>query len=317
MEVLKGVFRGSQNLLENARNQTNGCKKSCRLCQLRNKNISAVIIAYNDYPAVYRCIKSLKGQVSTICIVDNSTIKDQFAYNTDEVIYIKNENNIGLDKALNIGVKEVLKRQIDWVLLLDQDSVVDKNMLNNMLNSFDNADDQSIAQIVPLVYDINRDKYLPSLIYNKFSLEKIDRPQQDTFVDFQITSGSLIRKEIFEKIGFMDETFFIDYIDFDYCFRIRSSKHKILLSKDALLTHSLGKKSNKMGIDFIEHASIRIFYQVKNRLILMKRYGHIFPFFVISETRNLIFKFFKIIILENDKKEKLQNYFRGLLKGLK
>ena len=284
---------------------------------MRKNNISAVIIAYNDHSAVHRCIESLKGQVSTICVVDNSTIEDQFVYNLEEVIYIKNETNIGLGKALNIGVKEVLKRQIDWVLLLDQDSMVDKDMLSNMLNSFDNADDQNIAQIVPLVYDNNTAKYLPSLIYNKFSLEKIDKPQQDTFVDFQITSGSLVRKEIFNKIGFMDETFFIDYIDFDYCFRIKNFKYKILLSKDALLTHSLGKKSNKMGIQFIEHASIRIFYQVRNRLILMKRYGHVFPFFVISETRNLIFKFFKIIILENDKKEKLQNYFRGLLKGLK
>jgi len=279
---------------------------------VRKNKISAVIIAYNDYPAVYRCIESLKREVLSICVVDNSTLTNQFTCNEGEVIYIKNKTNVGLDKALNIGIKEVLKQQADWVLLLDQDSVVGKDMLSYMLNSFDNADDQSIAQIVPLVYDNNTTKYLPSLIYRKFSLKKVDNPQQDTFVDFQITSGSLIRKEVFDKIGFMDEDFFIDYIDFDYCFRIRSFKYKILLSKDAILTHSLGNKSNKMGIQFIEHDSIRIFYQVRNRLILMKRYGYIFPFFVISETRNLILKFFKIIILENDKKVKLQNYFRGL-----
>ena len=282
----------------------------------KNETISAVIIAYNDYAAVQRCIESIKNKVSAICVVDNSTISNKFVYDSKEIIYIKNKTNVGLGMAQNIGIKEVLKLQTDWILLLDQDSIVEKNMLDNMLNSFYAANDKSIEEIVPVVYDKNISKYLPSLIFTKFGLKKIFTPDKDTFIDFQIASGSLFRKDIFEKAGFMDEDFFIDYIDFDYCFRLRSLNYKILLSKHALLFHSLGEKSSRAGINFIQHSSIRIFYQVKNRLILMKRYKKTFPYFIISESRNLILKFFKIIILEDQKKEKLKNFFKGLFSGL-
>jgi rhamnosyltransferase len=285
----------------------------------KKESVGAVIVAFNDYASVLRLIESLQSQVSFICVVDNSTFDDKFicdSKDSAEIIYIKNKTNLGLGEALNIGIKKVLTLKTEWVLLLDQDSMVDFGMIENMLSSYYSANDKLVAQIVPLVYDNNTLRYLPSLIFRRFGLKKIYAPKEDTFIDFQITSGSLIKKEIFEKIGFMDEKFFIDYIDFDYCFRLRSFKYKILLSKNALLHHSLGEKSFKMGICFIQHPNIRIFYQVRNRLIVMKRYSSVFPYFTANEIKNLILKLGKIIILEDDKKKKFQNYFKGFYAGL-
>jgi len=282
----------------------------------KKNNVCAIIIAFNDYISLNRCIKSLLGKVSYICVVDNSTYTDKLTYNKEEIIYIKNTTNIGLGGALNIGIKKALKLKIDWVLLLDQDSIIEDNMINNMINSFENSNDENIGQIVPVVYDKNTSTYLPSLSFSKFSLKKIYKPKKNTFIDFQITSGSLIKKEVFNNIGYKDEHFFIDYIDFDYCFRLRTFGYKILLSKDALMFHSLGEKSTKAGVSFIQHSSERIFYQVRNRLILMKRFKKNFPFFIVNESKNMILKFFKIIILEDEKKQKLINYFKGLIDGL-
>lgn len=284
---------------------------------LKKNKVAAVIVAYNDYKALNNCINSLKAQVNYICVVDNSTITEEFYYDKMSIKYLKNNENVGLGKALNIGIKECLKLDIDWILLLDQDSVLDKNMIDQMLHSYQNTENENIAQIVPLVYDNNTNKYLPSLIYEKFSLKKVFNPEYDTYIDFQITSGSLIRKKIFYKIGLMDELFFIDYIDYDYCFKIRNFNYKILLSKDAVLNHSLGEKSSKIGIPFIQHSSTRIFYQARNRIIVMKRYGKKIPFFIFSESRNLVLKFFKIILLEEEKKTKLKNLFKGIYSGIR
>lgn len=276
-------------------------------------NITAVIISYNDYDSLYKCINSAYEYVQKIIVVDNShDYINTFTCYQKDIVYIDNKCNLGLSKALNIGIKEAMKTNIDWILLLDQDSILDKNMITKMLSSYDNSKDKDeIAQIVPIVYDNNQNKELPSLIYHKFNLEKIFKTDTDRYIDFQITSGSLLKKSTIKSLGFMHKDFFIDYIDFDYCFRIRKAGYRILLSHNALLYHALGERKNKYGISFVEHSSFRIFYQVRNRIILMKKYGSFFPFFVFTESRNLIMKLMKIILLENNKLSKIKNYFKG------
>ena len=70
-------------------------------------SITAIIISYNDYDSLNRSINSIYFQVDTIIVVDNSTIKERFIYSGD-IIYIKNQNNLGLAKALNIRTKTTL-----------------------------------------------------------------------------------------------------------------------------------------------------------------------------------------------------------------
>lgn len=284
---------------------------------IKMNNVAAVIVAYNDYDSVRRCIDSLENQIKYVCVIDNSTIIDRFYHENKNIKYFKNDENVGLGRALNKGIKEFQNYDIDWIMLLDQDSILDKNMVNELLNSYKSSSDENIVQIVPNVYDNNTNKYLPSLIYKGFLLKKIFYPHKDTYIDFQITSGSLIKKDLFSQIGYMDEYFFIDYIDYDYCFRIRNNGYKILLSKNAILNHSLGEKNTKFGIPYVQHSNIRIFYQVRNRLILIKRYGKSFPSFAITQFRNLILKFLKIIFLEDDKKIKIKNFIYGLFMGIK
>lgn len=273
--------------------------------------ISAVIVSYNDYDALNNCINSIDEQVNNIIVVDNSTNGKEF-FSDKKVTHINNQTNIGLAKALNMGINKALDIGSDWVLLLDQDSVVDKGMIKNMLISYDESNDKkSIAEIVPTIYDNNLNKYIPSLLYNKFSIKKIFTPDEDSFVDFQITSGSLIKRDVLENIGLMDDTLFIDYIDFDFCFRVKKQGYKILLSSKALLNHSLGEKNKMFFLEFREHNPIRVYYQMRNRMIIIKRFRKEFPFFMLNEFRRMILKLFKIILLESNKKMKLVNYFKG------
>lgn len=288
----------------------------------KNTNlVTAVIVLYNDMNAIKLCLDSCYAQVDKIIVVDNSTDNaTAFSYSDikEKITYIKNNENLGLDKALNIGITLALTDENIWVLLLDQDSILEQSMIGNMLDSYSNAEEkENIAQIVPTVYDTNKQKYLSALKYNTFSLEKIFSPKLDRYVDFQITSGSLIDKQIFNIVGMMDERFFIDYIDFDYCFKLRKNSYKILLSSKAILYHSLGERKKIASIEFTEHSPFRIYYQVRNRLFIMREYGRLFPYYVISDGINLILKFFKIILIESNKSKKISNYFKGLYDGIR
>lgn len=278
--------------------------------------VVCVIVAYNDYSSLYRCIDSIGETASHIIVVDNSTNGAEFKHNR-QIIYISNDANIGLSKALNIGIIEALKLDCDWVCLLDQDSQLGKNMISNMLYSYNkNMKRNEIAQIVPVIYDTHKKKYLPAHIYNTFSLKKIYKNKEDCYINFQITSGSMIKTDLIKYIGFMDENLFIDYIDYDYCFRILKKEYKILLSSDAILYHALGEVKQKLFFSYVEHSPFRIFHQVRNRIILIKKHGKSFPYFAFKELLNLVFKLGKIILVENNKFIKIKNYLIGFMSGI-
>lgn len=279
--------------------------------------VVCVIVAYNDYNSLYKCIDSIGEATNYIIVVDNSTNGIEFKH-TRQIIYINNYANVGLSKALNIGIMEALKLDCDWICLLDQDSQLGENMISEMFDSYNkNINRNEIAQIVPVVYDKYKKKYLPALIYNTFSLEKIYKSEEDYYISFQITSGSMIKIDLLRDIGFMDEDLFIDYIDYDYCFRILKKEYKILLSSKAILYHALGEVKQKFFFSYVEHSPFRIFHQVRNRIILIKKHGRRFPYFVTKELLNLILKLGKIILVENNKLIKIRNYFIGFIDGIK
>lgn len=289
-----------------------------------NQSICAVIVSYNNPDKLKKCIESVIHQIDKIIIVDNSCeetkeVIRKLSY-PDKVFFILNLSNMGLGYALNQGIKYSLDNNFDWTLLLDQDSVLTENMLEEMMLSYNkmNASNQSqTAVIVPVVHDVDSNKEIPSIITTKLFNKKLYHPQKDTFVHFHITSGSLLKNNNIPKIGLPDETFFIDYIDYDYSFRIIEAKHNILLSKKALLMHSMAEQSHKYMFSFKEHDPKRLYYQTKNRLFVLLRYGKNFRSFFYEDIYRLIAKFFKILILEKNKIKKIKMMFLGVVDFIK
>ena len=282
--------------------------------------ICAVIVSYNSPESVISCIDSLLDRVAEIIVVDNSANPDvtsifsALSYH-EKVSFIFHEKNRGLAAALNHGIRFALDNAYAWTLLLDQDSVASENMIPEMIRSYENLDDaarEKTAVVVPEVFDRNFEEMLPSVVTTNFLNRKIKNPAHDSFVHLHITSGSLIKNNVLPVTGLMDEHFFIDYVDFDFCFRVLNKGYKILLSKKAVLYHSLADRKQKLGLQFREHNAARVYYQTRNRLFAMSRYGKKYRSFFYSESCRLIGKLFKIIILESDKREKLKMYFKGL-----
>jgi len=277
--------------------------------------ISAVVVVYNDYQSLNILIKSLCDQVDMTVVIDNSSIDHvvpEHILKDKNIVYHRMDRNKGLGAGLNKGIYLSENSGADWVLLLDQDSVVSENMICSMLNEYDRRIDQEkISLICPDVFLQGEGSRQYPLYSGMFLIKRLTETSDKA--DFAITSGSMIKMSLFKEIGFMDEQFFIDYIDYDFCLRLRSEGYKILYVREAVLTHELGeRKVSDIGIKYTGHAPERIYYQTRNRLSVVQRYGVRFPSFAMMQILLFLLKFFKIILVEDRKILRLQYYFKGI-----
>lgn len=290
-----------------------------------NTNICAVVVSYNSPELLNKCISSILPQVEKIIVIDNSSdagarqrIKE--IASRERVLLVLNEKNEGLGYALNQGIRHSCDNGYIWTLLLDDDSVLSDGMVDEMMRSYLNCDTDiqgTVAAIVPVVYDKDMDEYIPSVITTKTFNRKLRQPSSDAFIHFHITSGTLLNNAIVKRVGYMNERLFIDYIDFDYCFRLLNKGYKILLSKDALLYHSLGELQQTLFLRFREHNFMRVYYQSRNRLYALLKYGVTYNSFLFAESFRFASKLFKIIMLESNKAEKIRMYFKGIIDCIK
>lgn len=283
-------------------------------------SVCAVVVSYNSPEDLRSCINSLLPQVDQVVVVDNSDdsrTKEILCAlpEAGKVAFIFNETNIGLGAALNQGLQYSMDANYQWTLFLDQDSVLADDMVADMLRSYGqlaNEAKESVAMLVPVVFDRNFRKIVPSVITTSFLNKKVRNPSADCFVHFHITSGSLLKNVLVARIGFINAKLFIDYIDFDYCFRILNSELKILLSKKALLYHSLAETRQKLFFSYREHRPIRMYYQTRNSLYTMFKYGKKYRSFLYFEIFRLIRKPVKALLRESQKIQRLGMYFRGI-----
>ena len=136
-----------------------------------------------------------------------------------------------------------------------------------------------------------------------------------------ITSGSLIKAEIFEAAGFYDETLFIDYVDTDFCLRVQKGGYKILSVSSAFLEHELGQRQARhffgLQISFRIHTAWRYYYIFRNRLLLYRRYWAIAPGWLLHDLRWLILEVGRIFLLEDGRKPKIRALMHGIKDGLR
>jgi len=288
-------------------------------------NICAVIVSFKSPESVRSGIAFVRHQVNAVVVVDNSSdgvlVKSGIiGENEDRVCFILNSANMGLAEALNQGIRYSVEHGYEWTLLLDQDSRLTPGMVDEMLASYDGLDQSArkeTAIVAPVVVDLEHKDTIPSVVTTKLMNKKIFIPEKDCFVHFHITSGSLLRNDAIPEIGLMNPNLFIDFVDFDYCFRALNTNYRILLSKNALLYHSLACSRKGFWGRFREHSPVRIYYQTRNGLYTAMKYGLKYRSYLYSEIFRLIRRPVKIVLLESEKTAKIKMYFRGIADFLK
>lgn len=252
-----------------------------------------------------------------LLIVDNGSVPESLEMiqkysngHACQVIY--NEDNMGIAFALNQGVSYALEHGYQWILTLDQDSLVTPGMVETMLNVYEslNADEREATA------------GLFAMPVEKALAEPGDFCSEQDNIDYDnvlvgITSGNLLRTEIFEKVGLFDEKLFIDYVDHDFYLRLASAGYKLLECRGAKLIHCRGNYTQKNLFGKVtattNHAAFRRYYITRNRMYIWKTYGKTHPEFVRHDKKTFRKQLLKLLLVEDNKWAKLKMMVRGAM----
>ena len=278
--------------------------------------LAACVVLYNPDDTIFENILTYGNYVDKLIVIDNSLKKNNFLIDKlneifeSKLVYIDNNDNLGIATALNQACDKAIELQFKWILTMDQDS------------SFINFD--HYKKCLEKVQNVNNVALLAANT-DKEGYSTFDRKEcscnyrEDKFS--VITSANIVNLEYFEEIGRFNDKLFIDMVDYDYCLRINIKKFKILYFPDVFVEHKLGEVHLRTNIFTrkkkykTEHNAQRAYYIARNYLYVARNYGKYFPNDVgMLHILNIVFihDVTKILIYEIDKWNKLKAKFIGL-----
>lgn len=281
--------------------------------------ICGVIVTHYPSSTLETNILSLLDQASFVVVVDNGTVGDgkKYLYLIEKISgvhVIYNDTNLGIAAGLNIGVIWARDTGFEWVVTLDQDSRVTHNMFALMLEAYDEfPDKQKVALIAPRYHDETRDEFIT------FASKK-HRSSQYARITTTMTSGNLIKTQMFSLVGFYEERLFIDLVDTEFCLRCGNLGFVILEAQTTWLEHNLGYPSQHRflwkEVAVGNYSSVRRYYMTRNRMWLYRRYFWRNTSWVFIDAYRAVREFLGIIVFEKDRVSKILAILRGGYHGV-
>lgn len=235
--------------------------------------VDAVLVTYHPDPTLLdNVIDSLVTQVRTLYIIDNTPEGTRFSrFSYPNISIIPMHANKGIAHAQNTGMENARKNGADFILLSDQDTLYPENYVQNMIHCID--DPKTTAAVAPLFRDTQTGSE-KGVFYrsDRMTFQKFV-PQKGIYEVAQaIASGMILNVPSLEKIGMMDESLFIDWVDFEWCWRARAHGYTILGNADVTITHRLGDSAKNIAFRQVNLRSpIRHYYITRNAFHLALR----------------------------------------------
>ena len=294
-------------------------------------SISAIIVTFYPDDRFFEMLRSIDEQVDNIWIVDNGSggqtrakLEDLGSDSNNTFNFILNDKNLGLATAQNQGIREAINEGSKWILLLDQDSIPAENMIDKMMAAAEGYQGNNyLGMITPRHENDDGEPSIPSYsVKYGFRLHRyfMKMHEVDDMLAFGMASGSLIPSAVLQKVGLMRDDFWIDYIDYDFSFRLRKLGYKIIGVGAASLKHRLGESFKKhignFSFTYHVHPALRRYTIYRNRIRVIREYGLKFPNFLIFEALSISKDILKLALIENDKKKKFNAIIVGIIDGL-
>lgn len=280
----------------------------------KDERSSAIVVTFHPRPEYLQNLAKIRTQVDVLVVVDNGSSSEQLpqireACTASDITLIENGDNLGIAVALNVGVREAQRQECQWVVLLDQDSVLTDGFIAAMIADFkEYSKERKILQIIPRYVDPEN------------GVERTVSSFEDGGVFLTITSGSLFSMEAFEKCGLFQEDLFIYCVDDDYSLRIRKNGYYIGVSKHAILLHQSGhptyRKLFGMTIATKNYRPEVRYYYARNKVWILRFYGRTFPRLIVPTLREFVTIPLKIALMEDASWKKIKLFMRGLADGI-
>ena len=288
--------------------------------------LHAVIVTYNpDLAGFTQVLASLARQVEHVSIIDNGSANIQ-ALETLAVAHAARltrfPENRGIAAAQNQGIADAAAQSADYVLLMDQDTVLPDGTAASLLqDSIDLANQGVRIGAVGCAYRDTHDGRLTQiwrargLLLRRQRVHPGDPRLQE--VDCVIASGSLIPMATLRAVGDMEADLFIDLVDIEWGLRAKSLGYRSFVSFNRIMSHTLGNGRLKLfGKTISVHSPIRNYYSIRNSIMLAQR-RYIGIAWRLYFIRRIIPYFIVFGLFGGQTKSRLRMMARGLLDSLR
>ena len=261
------------------------------------EKIGVVTVTYNSDKVLQPFLSDLFAQSFhnfNLYVIDNAsedkTLKILDDLNDNRVNQIRNHSNIGVAAANNIGIKKALEDKCSHILILNNDIEFPNSLFKDMLVSIKK---ENCSLITPkIMYHSNKDiiwyagggfkksnGYLP--YHTGFNENIKNNNYQSLYVDYASTCCLLIKKDVFETIGYMDEKYFVYFDDTDFLFRVKKEGvHKIYYDSQITLFHKVGSLTKSLTKEFERSYRTHFFLKqnIRNHIYFLRKIGSLYSY---------------------------------------
>lgn len=279
--------------------------------------VFVVVLNYNGKNTIKQCLDSVyKSDYPNIelVVVDNNSTDESFELARKyhgKSHFIKNEKNVGFAAGNNVGIRFALEKMADYIFLLNNDAQVEMNTISRLIEEMEKDEDLGIG--APIIkkypdssiwYAGGKIKWTRMRAVHNFQVES-DHPYE---TEFASGCAMLIKKDIFKRVGLLDDKYFLYYEDADFSHQARREGFKIKVVPDAIVGHI--EKSE-------ENLSQKIYWLVISGIIFFKKNSPqilkpwIFIFLIVRKIKNKLDIIFKKDNLSKVVNKAYKDYARG------
>jgi GT2 family glycosyltransferase len=243
--------------------------------------IGIITVTYNSSEVIDDFMSSLLCQEHEnflLYVVDNNSIDNTLKIITENYLdprtrIISNLKNLGVAQGNNQGIKTALKDKCDLILLINNDVKFDPDLVGT-LNSEIDVEPSDILVPKIMFYDEPKKVWFGGGTFfgithfpRHIGWGEIDLKEHrsNTKIEYAPTCCMLIRRSVFERIGLMDEKYFVYVDDVDFCLRAKMNSIKMYYTPKTMLFH---KVSSLTGLE----SDFSLYYGTRNRVYFVKKH---------------------------------------------
>jgi rhamnosyltransferase len=270
--------------------------------------IAAAVVLYFPDASTIATITKYLSFVDFLIIVDNTDNQDlaETLTASPTLCYSPMGTNSGIAAALNVAAHIAIDKRFTWMLMLDQDSVMDEGTYDAIKDAIGNVVAPDVAILAPIqVSKLNDHRVLnaadPILTVNQM-----------------MTSGSALKLDAFSHCGPFEEKLFIDHVDNEYCFRLTRAGYKIQQLTKVTLDHSLGEILEGRLLfgrpfQYVSHKPFRSYYYVRNGFYVASKFMVHRPGFLAALGLQIVKDVMKAIFFEDETTLRLKMMLLGFV----
>lgn len=295
-------------------------------------NVCCILISFNpDIDHLAKAIESLSTKINTI-IVDNASDGrnleqlEKIAASSSSVHLLSLSSNKGIAAAQNCGINYIDEnfRSCQYILFLDHDSLLPAQSIFDLVSIHESisARGEKVAAVGPLLFEPRGDKIFPFHKVGWLGLGREIRleSKQPTEVFSLNSSGTLVSRSVLNESCRLNEEMFIDHVDTEWCFRVRSKGYKLFGTGAVQMQHEMGADICRywlFGWKTMPYRSpLRHYYLFRNSLYIQRK-SYVPLYWKLQNILKLLFTASYFTLFTKENSQQLHFILQGVKDGLK